>query len=67
MVIQINFSETDISDVNFSGAKGLTQEQLADACADPEGLPFNLPKDAATGAQLEWNGKACEKDVNPCY
>ena len=55
------FRETVVSSVNFKDAKGLQQIQLDDACADPELLPENLPKDS-DGEQLVWSGKPCEEE-----
>ena len=66
---------TNLSGVEFSetspGATGLTQEQLDEACADPDVPPqMHNVFDVATGARLEWRGKECEKvfkklDLNP--
>ena len=53
--------DTNVSDVNFRNAKGLRQEQLDTACADPEEPPLNLPMDSRNGKQLIWNKKECEE------
>ena len=56
--------ETNLSGVEFSeaspGEAGLTQEQLDEACADPN-VPPKLDDmfDAETGEPLEWHGKEC--------
>ena len=67
--------ETNLSGVEFSetspGATGLTQEQLDEACADPDVPPqVGNVFDVATGERLEWRGKECEEvfkklDLNP--
>ena len=51
---------TNLSGANLSSVKGLTQEQLDLARADPANPPKlgNL-RDAETGAPLEWRGKPC--------
>ena len=55
-----NLRETDVSAVNFSNARGLEQEQLDVACADPEeDPPKDLPIDSRTGKQLVWRGEQC--------
>ena len=66
---------TNLSGAEFtetsSGEAGLTQEQLDEACADPDVPPqVGNVFDVATGARLEWRGKDCEKvfkklDLNP--
>ncbi len=60
-----NLTKTELAMANLTSAilcksKGLTQEQLDQACADPD----NPPKleglcDAETGLPLEWRGKPC--------
>ena len=51
---------TNLTGANLSHAKGLTQAQLDQACADPDNLP-NLSglRDAETDLPLEWRGKPC--------
>ena len=63
-----DLSDADLSDANLTAAmlsmaKGLTQQQLDRACADP-GYPPILGdlQDAKTGDLLEWRGK--EPDVD---
>ena len=50
----------NLTDAFLSKAKGLTQDQLGQACADPDNPP-NLGSlcDAETGAPLEWGDKPC--------
>ena len=52
----------NLTGTQLVGAKGLTQEQLNQACADPDDPPnlSNL-RDAATDAPLEWRGPPCGK------
>ena len=69
------FDETNLSGAEFAeaapGEAGLTQEQLDQACADPDNPPeLHKMFDAKTGERLEWRGKECEKvfeklDLNP--
>ena len=60
-----NFTDANLTDANLTGAlligaKGLTQVQLDQACADPDNPPnLGSLRDAETGAQLEWHGKPC--------
>ena len=55
-------SGVNLTGTQLAGEKGLTQEQLNQACADPE-KPPNLSnlRDASTGDLLEWRGKPCGK------
>ena len=65
-----NLSGAEFAEAS-SGHAGLTQEQLDEACADPDVPPqVGNVSDVATGARLEWRGKDCEKvfkklDLNP--
>ena len=53
-------SGTNLTGASLSGAKGLTQEQLDQAQADPADPPkLDGLCDAKTGAPLEWRGKPC--------
>ena len=55
-----NLTGANLTGADFSEAKGLTQKQLDQACADP-GNPPQLGGlcDAETGARLEWRGQPC--------
>ena len=53
-------SNTNLTNADLVAGIGLAQDQLDQACADPD----NPPKlgglcDAETGAPLEWRGKPC--------
>ena len=53
---------TDLTGASLSGAKGLTQEQLDQAQADPADPPkLDGLCDAQTGAPLQWRGKPLRK------
>ncbi len=60
-----NLTDTNLSYANltaavFSEVKGLTQEQLDQARADPARPPkLDGVQDAKTGAPLKWSGKPC--------
>ena len=62
-----NFEDAQLRGANLSGitmtkCKGLTQEQLDHACADPDNPPtLSGLRDAETGKPLEWRGKPCRK------
>ena len=62
-----NFTDANLTDANLTGAlligaKGLTQEQLDQACADPNNPPdLDGLRDAETDLPLEWRGKPCSK------
>ena len=52
----------NLTDAFLSRAKGLTQDQLGQACADPDHPPnVGELRDATTGKLLEWRGKPCRK------
>ena len=59
---RVHLSGANLTGVQFAGERGLTQEQLNKACADPENPPnlSNL-RDAKTGKLLEWRGPPCRK------
>ena len=49
---------TNLTGANLSKAKGLTQKQLDQACADPDNPPkLDGLRDAETDLPLEWRGK----------
>lgn len=50
--------ETNVSKTNFAKARGLTQSQLDQACADPGLPPANLPLDIETNQPLIWKDEA---------
>ena len=51
---------TNLTATSLSGAKGLTQDQLDQACADPDNPPkLDRAHDAKTGKPLEWHGQPC--------
>ena len=55
-------SGTNLTGASLSGAKGLTQEQLDQAQADPADPPkLDGLCDAKTGAPLQWRGKPLRK------
>ena len=50
--------KANLSGTDLRGARGLTQEQLDKACADPDNPPeLGDTLDAKTGEQLIWRGK----------
>ena len=65
------FRNTRLSGTDFTGGSspdakpvtGLTQEQLTQACADPDNPPkLDGVRDAETGKPLVWRCKPCEDD-----
>ena len=53
-----NLGGADLTGANLSKAKGLSQDQLDAATADPDNPPtLDDAWDAETGAPLEWRGK----------
>ena len=60
----------DLSGIRFSGGekptKGLTQEQLDSAAADPDEVPhLGGLRDAKTGKRLVWRGKTPDGEPHP--
>jgi hypothetical protein len=49
----------NLSGAKMSVAKGLRQNQLDRACADPENPPIKLPRDHVSGKRLIWRGGVC--------
>ena len=59
---RVLLDSTDLTGAALSGAKGLTQEQLDQAQADPADPPkLDGLCDAQTGAPLQWRGKPLRK------
>ena len=57
------FTEAYLAATDFSQSTGLTQNQLAQACADPHSPPvLNGVFDAETGEPLIWRGKRVSYD-----
>ena len=53
---------TNLTATSLSGAKGLTQDQLDQACTDPDNPPkLDRAHDAKTGKPLEWHGQPCRE------
>ena len=58
------FAEAYLAATDFSQSTGLTQNQLAQACADPHSPPvLNGVFDAETGEPLIWRGQRVSYDV----
>ena len=56
----VNLTDANLTGALLLGARGLTQNQLDQASADPDNPPeWNGLRDAKTGAPLEWHGKPC--------
>ena len=57
------FTEAYLAATDFSQSTGLTQNQLAQACADPHSPPvLNGVFDAETGEQVIWRGERVSYD-----
>ena len=73
-LLQADVSDANLRDANVSGIKfsqgrlsqvrGLTQDQLDDACADPENPPELEGVVDQEGLPLQWRGKPC---IDPDY
>ena len=56
-----NLTKANLSEASLAGTTSLTQEQLDQACADPDNPPeLDGVVDAETGEPLVWRGKSCE-------
>ena len=61
-LIEVNLTDAKLTGAILVGVKGLTQDQLDQACADPDNPPkLDGVQDAKTGKPLKWRGKRCKK------
>ena len=63
ILFNANLAGADLSEANLSEARGLTQRQLNQACADTDKPPvLDKALDAETGEPLVWRGKPLRDD-----
>ena len=54
-------TRTNLSGADLSAVQGLTQNQLDEACADPDNPPkLDGVHDARTGVLLQWRDNPCD-------